>query len=117
VGATGAKGDKGDPGPQGPAGLVNVVLVYGSTSALPTGVLSPHVWVVATCPDGSLAVGGGASVAPAGPYVVQDAPYVDAGASGATGWSAYVQTASGGTLPRSAQISVTGYAMCAQLDR
>lgn len=117
AGAAGPKGDQGDQGPRGLPGLANVEVVYGTATTLPTGVLSPHVWVVASCSNGKIAVGGGATVAPAGPEVVQDAPYSDAGATQATGWSAYVATASGGSLPKSAQIAVTPYVICANVQQ
>jgi len=116
-GVVGPKGDQGVQGPRGLPGLSNVDVVYGTPTTLPTGVLSPHVWVVASCASGKIAVGGGATVAPAGPEVVQDAPYVDAGASQATGWSAYVATSSGGSLPKSAQIAVTAYVLCADVQQ
>ncbi|OLC56002.1 MAG: hypothetical protein AUH85_07775 [Chloroflexi bacterium 13_1_40CM_4_68_4] len=117
TGPAGPKGDQGDQGPRGLPGLANVEVAYGTTTTLPTGVLSPHVWVVASCAAGKIAVGGGATVAPAGPEVVQDAPYSDAGATQATGWSAYVATASGGSLPKSAQIAVTPYVICASVQQ
>ena len=115
AGANGAKGDKGDKGDQGLRGLPGlsgVELVRGPWKAMPTG-FGPFIWVSATCPDGKFALSGGAEVTPAGGFATLGSASVADGATVPNGWVTYVTTSSGGSLPKSAQILVTPYVVCA----
>jgi hypothetical protein len=112
-GASGAPGPSGSPGVQGPPGLSGVEMVRGDAKKLPTGVFGPNVTVAATCPVGKIALSGGATLTSSGGFVVVASPVVAAGATVPTAWSSYVATASGGSLPGSANIVATAYAICA----
>ncbi len=112
-GPSGAPGPSGPPGIQGPPGLSGVELVRGEAKKLPTGVFGPNVTVTAACPTGKVALSGGATLNLSGGFLVLGSPVVPADLSAPTGWSAYVATASGGSLPGSANIVATAYAICA----
>lgn len=115
-GATGVPGPSGDPGPAGPPGLSGVGSVRGEAGTLPTGVLRPSVVVSATCPEGKVALSGGATVDMDGAFAVLGSPVVAAGESAPTGWRSFVTTASGAALPSSSRVSATAFAICASAD-
>ena len=111
-----AQGPAGDPGPAGPPGLSGVELVRGESGALPTGVLRPSVSVGATCPAGKFALSGGATLNLDAAFVVLGSPVVPDGGAAPTGWSSFVTTVSGGSLPASSNVVATGYAICASAE-
>jgi hypothetical protein len=100
-GANGLGGPKGDPGPtgpQGPPGIVNpqfIGAVNGPNPASPKNV-------IATCPAGTKAIGGGFSV-PQGVEVITSQSVVD-------GWDV---TAIATTIAPDAAWSVSATAVCA----
>jgi hypothetical protein len=110
------QGPQGDPGPAGPPGLSGVEMVVGEAKKLPTGVLGPNVTVSAACPEGKVALSGGATANVKAAVVMLGSPVVPAGDLAPTGWTTYVTMASGGALPASANIVATAYAMCASAD-
>lgn len=110
------RGPQGERGPAGPPGLSGVELVRGDERTLPTGVLRPSVVVNASCPDGKVALWGGATVDMDGGFVVLGSPVVPDGADAPTGWRSFVTMASGGTLPSSASITATAFVTCASVD-
>ena len=115
-GPAGPAGPTGSPGPagvQGPPGLSGVELVRGEAKKLPTGVFGPNVTVTATCPAGKVALSGGATLNLNSGMSVLASPVVPADLSAPTGWSSFVATASGGSLPGSANVVATAYAICA----
>lgn len=59
AGAPGAKGDKGDPGAPGPPGLSEYEVVTGTSASTSVELKS----ILATCPSGKRALGGGAFLA------------------------------------------------------
>ena len=107
------QGPAGDPGPAGPPGLSGVELVRGESEALPTGVLRPSVDVGASCPAGKVALSGGATLNMSAAFVVLGSPVVPDDGSAPTGWSSFVTTVSGGSLPASSNVVATAYAICA----
>lgn len=137
-GDTGAQGPKGDPGPQGSQGLSGLQGPEGPAG--PTGPPGPGVTglqvvtdstgvddgpqkaVGITCPSGTKALGGGASVSPGtgGAYVVSSVPN-----AGDTGWSASAAevNAEAATTPDPTPVgepdtfvwSLTVYAVCAKV--
>jgi hypothetical protein len=111
-----AKGPEGDPGPAGPPGLSGVELVRGESEALPTGVLRPSVDVSATCPAGKVALSGGATLSLSAAFVVLGSPVVPDGGPAPTGWSSFVTTVSGGSLPASSNVVATAFAICASAE-
>jgi hypothetical protein len=88
-------------------------MLKGEAKKLPTGVFGPNVTVTATCPDGKLAFSGGATLNTAGAFVVTGSPVVPADRTVATGWSSYVTTASGGSLPGTSNVVATAFVICA----
>lgn len=99
-GEKGEKGEKGDVGPRGPDGLpglaaVEVVRVFQAVAPGTFGGL------VAPCPAGKTAIGGGANTAHANASITTSRP------EGA-GWGARAYNGSGGT------ITVETYAVCAR---
>jgi hypothetical protein len=92
-------------------GLGNVVFVYGESKQLPNGTLNPHVNVTATCPTGNVAIAGGAFFNVSGSWVVLVVPPTDG--SRPTSWTSWVTNSSGGSLPSSANVVATAYAVCA----
>ncbi len=116
AGPAGEPGPTGEPGPAGPPGLAGVELVTGEAAVLPTGVLRPSVVVQVACPDGKVALSGGASLDADGLYTVLASPLVASGSSAPTGWRAYVTTSTGGSLPLSATVTAAAFAVCASAD-
>jgi hypothetical protein len=107
-GFPGARGTQGAQGPQGPQGLQGIqrLVAVSATKTIPPDVTDN---VVATCPAGMAAVGGGFNLVPAGS---SGTPTVTSSISATTGWSVSVDTAEspGGNLTSTAYCSpnVTG---------
>jgi hypothetical protein len=79
-------------------------------------VLRPSVNVGATCPAGKFALSGGATLNMDAAFVVLGSPVVPDGGSAPTGWSSFVTTVSGGSLPASSNVVATAYAICASAE-
>lgn len=105
----------GPAGPSGPPGLSGVEIVRGEGRSLPTGVMRPSVTVSASCPEGKVALSGGATFETNAAFVVLGSPVVGDD-SVPTGWSSFVTTASGGALPASSNIVATPFAICAAAE-